>query len=248
MDQSQLRLLFEQVRSGAVDLDTAMTRMRHMPFEDLGFAKVDHHRALRHGIPEVIFAKGKTPDQVIAIASSLLRNSANVLITRADAECAALVKEKLACAEYLPLSGCIRFWRDRAVRGKGMIAVVCAGTSDMPVAEEAQVTAELMGNQVETIHDIGVAGIHRLMSNRERLSEARVIVVCAGMEGALPSVVGGMVSCPVIAVPTSVGYGASFHGLAALLGMLNSCASNVTVVNIDNGFGAGYVASLINRL
>jgi NCAIR mutase (PurE)-related protein len=248
MDQGQLRALFEQVRSGAVDLDTAMTRMRHMPFEDLGFAKVDHHRALRQGMPEVILAKGKTPEQVVAIAGSLLQYSTNVLITRADRECAALVTEKLACAEYLPLSGAIRFWRDRTVHGKGTIAVVCAGTSDIPVAEEAQVTAELMGNQVDTIYDIGVAGIHRLMSNRERLTEARVIVVCAGMEGALPSVVGGLVSCPVIAVPTSVGYGASFHGLAALLGMLNSCASNVTVVNIDNGFGAGYVASLINRL
>ena len=248
MDQDQLRTLFEQVRAGAVDIDAAMGRMRHMPFEDLGFAKVDHHRALRHGLPEVIFAKGKTPEQVVAIAKSLLANAQNVLITRADRECAAMVTAKLPGADYLPLSGAIRFWRDRTVHGKGRIAVVCAGTSDIPVAEEAQVTAELMGNDVDTIHDIGVAGIHRLMSNRERLTQARVVVVCAGMEGALPSVVGGLVSCPVIAVPTSVGYGASFHGLAALLGMLNSCASNVTVVNIDNGFGAGYVASLINRL
>ena len=248
MDQDQLRALFEQVRTGAVDIDGAMTRMRHLPFEDLGFAKVDHHRALRHGMPEVIFAKGKTPEQVVAIAASLLQNAPNVLITRADRECAALVTEKLPDAEYLPLSGAIRFWRDRKIHGKGTIAVVCAGTSDIPVAEEAQVTAELMGNQVDAIHDIGVAGIHRLMHNRERLTDARVVVVCAGMEGALPSVVGGLVCGPVIAVPTSVGYGASFHGLAALLGMLNSCASNVTVVNIDNGFGAGYVASLINRL
>ena len=248
MDQDQLRALFEQVRAGAVDIDAAMGRLRHMPFEDLGFAKVDHHRALRHGMPEVIFAKGKTPQQVVAIAERLLANAQNVLITRADRECAALVTAQLPEAEYLPLSGAIRFWRDRTLRGKGRIAVVCAGTSDIPVAEEAQVTAELMGNDVDTIHDIGVAGIHRLMNNRERLVEARVVVVCAGMEGALPSVVGGLVSCPVIAVPTSVGYGASFHGLAALLGMLNSCASNVTVVNIDNGFGAGYVASLINRL
>jgi pyridinium-3,5-biscarboxylic acid mononucleotide synthase len=247
MDQDQLRYLFEQVSRGAVDIDSAMARMRHLPFEDLGFAKVDHHRALRHGIPEVIFAKGKTPEQVVAIAERLLEHAQNVLITRADRECAALVTARLPGAEYLPLSGVIRFWRDRTIRGAGKIAVVCAGTSDMPVAEEAQVTAELMGNQVETIHDIGVAGIHRLMQNRERLSEARVIVVCAGMEGALPSAVGGLVFCPVIAVPTSVGYGASFQGLAALLGMLNSCASNVTVVNIDNGFGAGYVASLINR-
>jgi hypothetical protein len=248
MDQDQLRSLLENVHNGAVDVDTAMSRMRHLPFEDLGFAKVDHHRALRHGMPEVIFAKGKTPEQVMMIAESLLRNAPNVLITRADRECAALVVEKLSSAEYLPLSGVIRFWRDRTVRGKGQIAVVCAGTSDMPVAEEAQATAEVMGNEVVAIHDIGVAGIHRLMQSRERLMEARVCVVCAGMEGALPSVVGGLVSCPVIAVPTSIGYGASFHGLAALLGMLNSCASNVSVVNIDNGFGAGYVASLINRL
>jgi pyridinium-3,5-biscarboxylic acid mononucleotide synthase len=247
MDQDQLRHLFEQVSRGAVDIDSAMARLRHLPFEDLGFAKIDHHRALRHGIPEVIFAKGKTPEQVVAIAERLLEHAQNVLITRADRECAALVTSRLPGADYLPLSGVIRFWRDRTIRGAGKIAVVCAGTSDMPVAEEAQVTAELMGNQVETIHDIGVAGIHRLMQNRERLSEARVIVVCAGMEGALPSAVGGLVFCPVIAVPTSVGYGASFQGLAALLGMLNSCASNVTVVNIDNGFGAGYVASLINR-
>jgi NCAIR mutase (PurE)-related protein len=247
MNEEQLRSLLDQVRSGAVDVDAALNRMRHMPYEDLGFAKVDHHRALRQGMPEVIFAKGKTPDQVVAIAESLLANAPNVLITRADAATAGLVSAKLPCAEYFPLSGAIRFWNDKTVRGNGRIAVVCAGTSDMPVAEEAQITAEVMGNEVEAIHDIGVAGIHRLMNNRMRLVEARVIVVCAGMEGALPSAVGGMVSCPVIAVPTSVGYGASFHGLAALLGMLNSCASNVTVVNIDNGFGAGYVASLINR-
>ena len=177
----------------------------------------------------------------------LLDNSPNVLITRASPQCAAYVAERLDCGEYFPASGAIRFWRDRSVRGVGTIAVVCAGTSDMPVAEEARVTAEVMGNSVIAIHDVGVAGIHRLMQSREKLTEARVIVVCAGMEGALPSVVGGLVSCPVIAVPTSVGYGASFHGLSALLGMLNSCSSNVSVVNIDNGFGAGYVASLINR-
>jgi NCAIR mutase (PurE)-related protein len=247
MDQDQLRGLLEQVREGAVDVDAAITRMRHLPFEDLGFAKVDHHRALRHGIPEVIFAKGKTPEQVLAIARCLLEQARNVLITRADRECAALVTGELEGAEYLPLSGVVRFWRDHTLRGRGKIMVVCAGTSDMPVAEEAQATAETMGNEVESIHDVGVAGIHRLMHNRDRLMEAKVVVVCAGMEGALPSAVGGLVSCPVIAVPTSVGYGASFHGLAALLGMLNSCASNVTVVNIDNGFGAGYVASLINR-
>jgi NCAIR mutase (PurE)-related protein len=248
MQEEQLRELLEQVREGAVDVDAALGRMRHLPFEDLGFAKVDHHRTLRHGMPEVIFAKGKTPQQTVAIAERLLERAPNVLITRADRATADVVLNKLTCGEYLPLSSAIRFWRDKTVRGKGKIAVVCAGTSDMPVAEEAQVTAEVMGNEVESIHDIGVAGIHRLISNSAKLMEARVVVVCAGMEGALPSAVGGMVSCPVIAVPTSVGYGASFHGLAALLGMLNSCASNVTVVNIDNGFGAGYVASLINRL
>jgi NCAIR mutase (PurE)-related protein len=247
MHEQQLRELFEQVRDGAVEVGAALDRVRHLPFEDLGFAKVDHHRALRHGMPEVVFGKGKTPEQILAIVCRLLERAPNVLITRADAAAAALVARELPAAECFPLSGAVRFWGDRTVRGRGKIAVVCAGTSDIPVAEEAAVTAEVMGNEVETIHDIGVAGIHRLMNNRQRLTEARVIVVCAGMEGALPSAVGGLVSCPVIAVPTSVGYGASFHGLAALLGMLNSCASNVTVVNIDNGFGAGYVASLINR-
>jgi NCAIR mutase (PurE)-related protein len=248
MDEDQLRALMNQVLSGAIGVDAALDRLRHMPFEDLGFAKVDHHRALRHGIPEVVFAMGKTPEQVMAIVSTLATRSQNVLVTRAGAETAARLRECYPEAECFPASGAVRLWRDRTLRGKGKIAVVCAGTSDLPVAEEAQVTAEVMGNEVDAIHDVGVAGIHRLMQNRERLVDARVVVVCAGMEGALPSVVGGMVAVPVIAVPTSVGYGASFQGLAALLGMLNSCASNVTVVNIDNGFGAGYAASLMNRL
>jgi len=248
MDQEQLRNLLDQVKSGTVEIDAAMERMRHLPFEDLGFAKLDHHRALRHGMPEVIFGLGKTPEQVGELATHLLEQARNILITRADPDMAKLVCELVPDAEYFPLSGAIRVWRDRTLTGKGTIAVISAGTSDIPVAQEAQVTAEVMGNRVDSIFDIGVAGIHRLMSNRERITEARVVVVCAGMEGALPSVVGGLVSAPVIAVPTSVGYGASFHGLAALLGMLNSCASNVTVVNIDNGFGAAYVASLINRL
>ena len=248
MNEDQLRALLEQVRSGAMNVDAAVTRVRHLPFEDLGFAKVDHHRELRHGMPEVVLAKGKTPDQVLAIAGRLLNVSQNVLITRADAATAERIEQDFPGAEYFALSGAVRFWRDKTLRGKGKIAIVCAGTSDIPVAEEAQITAEVMGNEVEAIYDVGVAGIHRLMENSARLTAARVVVVCAGMEGALPSVVGGLVSCPVIAVPTSVGYGASFNGLAALLGMLNSCASNVTVVNIDNGFGAGYVASLINRL
>lgn len=248
MDQDQLRLLLEEVRSGSTPIDAAVERMRHLPFEDLGYAKLDHHRALRHGMTEVIFGKGKTAEQIAGIAAKLLERSKNLLVTRANSEDARAVKAIAPTAEYFPASGAIRIWGDRTPRGKGKLAVVCAGTSDIPVAEEAQITAEVMGNEVDVIHDIGVAGIHRLMSNRTRLMEARVVVVCAGMEGALPSAVGGLVSAPVIAVPTSVGYGASFNGLAALLGMLNSCASNVTVVNIDNGFGAGYVASLINRL
>ncbi len=247
MTADQLRKLLEQVKEGELGVEPALDRLKHLPFEDLGYAKVDHHRALRHGMPEVIFAKGKTPEQVVGIASHLLKAAKNILITRADAATAALVKRKIRKAEHFPLSHAIRVWGDRTIRGKGKIAVVCAGTSDIPVAEEARITAEVMGNEVDAVHDIGVAGIHRLMSNRQRLVEARVVIVVAGMEGALPSVVGGLVSCPVIAVPTSIGYGASFNGLAALLAMLNSCSSNVTVVNIDNGFGAGYVASLINQ-
>lgn len=248
MDQDQLRELLQQVRDGKTGIDDAVDRMRHLPFEDLGFAKLDHHRALRHGMPEVIFAKGKLPEQVLEIATRLLAHNRNLLATRVEQETATLLCDRFPQAEYFPLSRAIRVWGDRTIQGKGNIAVVCAGTSDIPVAEEAQVTAEVMGNAVEVIYDIGVAGIHRVMNNRERLSKARVVVVCAGMEGALPSVIGGLVSCPVIAVPTSIGYGASFQGLAALLGMLNSCASNVSVVNIDNGFGGGYVASLINRV
>lgn len=248
MDSDQLRGLLEQVYSGSVDVDSALDRIRHLPFEDLGYAKLDHHRALRHGLTEVIFGKGKTAQQIAAIAASLLAKSPNLLVTRADRDAASLLTADFPDAEHFPLSGAVRIWRDRTMRGKGKLAVVCAGTSDIPVAEEALVTAEVMGNEVESIYDVGIAGIHRLIAHSERLMEARVVVVAAGMEGALPSAVGGIVSVPVIAVPTSVGYGASFNGLAALLGMLNSCASNVTVVNIDNGFGAGYVASLINRL
>jgi NCAIR mutase (PurE)-related protein len=248
MDPHALQRLLEQVRDGDMPVDTAINHLRHLPFEDLGFAKVDHHRAMRHGMPEVILGQGKDPDQVAGIASALLARSQNLLLTRATSQMAARVAALASEAEYFPASGVVRVWRDRAIHGKGKIAVICAGTSDLPVLEEAQLTAEVMGNQVEAICDVGVAGIHRLLQQHERLAEARVAIVCAGMEGALPSVVGGMVSCPVIAVPTSIGYGASFHGLAALLGMLNSCASNVTVVNIDNGFGAGYVASLINRM
>lgn len=248
MDQEQLRQLLEHVKTGAVDIDAAIDRMRHMPFEDLGFAKVDHHRAIRNGAPEVIFGKGKAPQHVLAIAEKLMERGANLLVTRAEPAAADLLKARFPEGEHFPLSGAFRLWRDKTMRGKGKLAIICAGTSDIPVAEEAQVTAEVMGNEVVAIHDVGVAGIHRLIHNLDKLREAKVCVVVAGMEGALPSAVGGLVACPVIAVPTSVGYGASFNGLAALLGMLNSCASNVTVVNIDNGFGGGYVASIINRV
>ncbi len=248
MDQQQLRILLEQVRAGRVDVDAALERVRHLPFEDLGFAKVDHHRALRHGMPEVIFAEGKTSLQVAEIAGELLKNNKNVLATRVSPETVHLLQDRFPEGEHCPEARTWHVWGDRTIRGKGSIAIVSAGTGDIPVAMEAKVTAEVMGNEVDGIFDVGVAGIHRLLQNKDCLAVARVIIVCAGMEGALPSVVGGIVSCPVIAVPTSVGYGASFHGLAALLGMLNSCASNVSVVNIDNGFGAGYVASLINRL
>ena len=248
MNEEQLRELLDEVAAGTRDTADALDRLRHMPFEDLGFAKVDHHRALRHGMPEVILGRGKTVDEVRAISEKLLERSQNLLVTRATEEMAEAVKGLDSATEYMPRSGAIRVWRDRTIVGKSKIAIVCAGTSDIPVAEEARVTAEVMCNEVDTIYDVGVAGIHRLLSNRERLDSARVVICCAGMEGALPSAVGGLVSVPVIAVPTSVGYGASFNGLAALLGMLNSCASNVTVVNIDNGFGAAYFATLINRI
>jgi pyridinium-3,5-biscarboxylic acid mononucleotide synthase len=248
MKTDDLRLLFERVRSGDVLPDDAVQQLRHMPFEDLGFAKVDHHRALRVGMPEVIFSQGKTPQQVAAIFARLAEHGTNVLATRATEEQYAAVKREVAAAEYRGGARAIVLRHDSTIYGKGCIAVVSAGTSDIPVAEEALVTAEIMGNDVQHVYDVGVAGIHRLMASREKLTGARVVVVVAGMEGALPSVVGGLVGAPVIAVPTSVGYGAAFQGLAALLGMLNSCASNVTVVNIDNGFGAGYVASIINRL
>ena len=248
MNEEQLRELLDEVAAGTHDTADALDRLRHMPFEDLGFAKVDHHRALRHGMPEVILGRGKTVDEVRAISEKLLERSQNLLVTRATEEMAEAVRGLDSAAEYMPRSGAIRVWRDRTIVGKSKIAIICAGTSDIPVAEEARVTAEVMCNDVDTIYDVGVAGIHRLLSNLERLNSARVIICCAGMEGALPSAVGGLVSVPVIAVPTSVGYGASFNGLAALLGMLNSCASNVTVVNIDNGFGAAYFATLINRI
>jgi NCAIR mutase (PurE)-related protein len=243
-----IRKLFESVREGKLNPDEAVARLRHFPFEDLGFAKVDHHRALRAGFPEVVLAEGKTAKQVASIFQKLAKREKSVLATRATNTQFAAVHRVVRQAEYRDMARAIVLKREKKIYGKGKIAVVSAGTSDIPVAEEALVTAEIMGNAVERLYDIGVAGIHRLLAHRKVLFDARVVIVCAGMEGALPSVVGGMLRVPVIAVPTSVGYGVSFHGLAALLGMLNSCASNVSVVNIDNGFGAGYVASLINRL
>ena len=248
MDRDSLKQLFEAVRRKRLSPDEALAKLRHMPFEDIEFAKVDHHRALRNGMPEVILAKGKTPAQVAGIFAKLAKQKTNVLATRATPEQFRAVRKRAPRAEFRELARAIVLLQDPKKKGKGKIAVVSAGTSDIPVAEEAVVTAEAMGNDVEHFYDVGVAGIHRLLAHSKALAAARVVIVCAGMEGALPSVVGGLVGVPVIAVPTSIGYGASFDGLAALLGMLNSCASNVSVVNIDNGFGAGYVASMINRL
>ncbi len=256
MNQAELLKILESVQSGKVSPAAATERLKHLPFEDLGFAKVDHHRALRQGFAEVVFAKGKTPQQVAEIVRAMLQKKdsrQNILVTRADPKVFAAVKKangKTARAgKFHALSGVITIKRSQEISGKGLILVVSAGTSDIPVAEEALLTARMMGNRAEPLYDVGVAGIHRLLEHREsKLIQARVIICVAGMEGALPSVVGGLVAAPVIAVPTSVGYGASFGGIAALLGMLNSCASNVTVVNIDNGFGAACVASCINRL
>jgi NCAIR mutase (PurE)-related protein len=247
MHQDALRELLEAVRDGKLSPSQGVTRLRDLPFEDLGFAKIDHHRSLRVGLPEVIYSAGKTPAQVAEIFARMAAQSNVVLATRASLEMYERVRSVVPDAEFHPLSGCIALRRDSVKRGRGVIAVLSAGTSDLPVAEEAAVTAEVMGNEVECVHDVGVAGLHRLLAHRELLTRARVLIVCAGMEGALPSVVAGQVAAPVISVPTSVGYGASFGGLAALLGMLNSCAPNTAVVNIDNGFGAGYLASMINR-
>lgn len=252
MNERDIEKILEEVRRGETTIERALEHLRHLPFEDLGFVKIDHHRALRQGFPEVIFARGKTPKQVAEIVRGMLRtkSSHNILVTRADAMIFAAVKRVVKQTKNLQfheLSGAITIERDREIRGKGLILVVTAGTSDIPVAEEALVTARTLGNRAEAIYDVGVAGLHRLLEHRKKLTEARVIVCVAGMEGALPSVVGGMVAAPVIAVPTSVGYGSSFGGLSALFAMLNSCASNVSVVNIDNGFGAACVASAINR-
>ncbi len=248
MDRHQIEALLNEVRQGHASVDEALDRLRDLPFEDLGFAKLDHHRALRTGMPEVIFAAGKTASQVAQIFSHMAQAGGNVLATRASREVYDAVAAVEPRAEYHETARAITLSQTVAKPGKGTVCVVCAGTSDLPVAEEAAVTSRLMGNTTELIADVGVAGIHRLLAQKQSLQTARVLIVCAGMEGALPTVVAGLVNAPVVAVPTSVGYGASFGGVAALLGMLNSCSPNVSVVNIDNGFGAACIASLINHL
>ena len=248
MNVIEIKLLLEKVQSGEQGVDEALERLRHLPFEDLGDSMVDHHRSLRQGFPEVIFGANKSVDQIERIIVSLLSKGNNILATRVDQEKAGQLLKIFPAATWHGDARCFTIEKKPAeITGRGTILVISAGTSDIPVAAEAVVTARIMGNRVEQLFDVGVAGLHRLLSRKEQLFSASVLVVVAGMEGALPSVVGGLVNRPVIAVPTSVGYGAAFGGVAALLGMLNSCASGVTVVNIDNGFGAGYAASLMNR-
>ena len=248
MDNEALRKLLENVKNGGVSVDNALTELKLLPFEDLGFAKIDHHRNLRNGYPEVIYCQGKTVEQIKIIVSHLMERDTNIMATRAGREVFEGILEVTSDAVYHEVARIVVVKKRELTVSEKVIAIVTAGTSDIPVAEEAAITAETMGNKVDRIYDVGVAGIHRLLAQTETLMQANVLVVVAGMEGALASVVGGLVDKPVIAVPTSVGYGANFGGLAALLTMLNSCASGIGVVNIDNGFGAGYLASMINKL
>jgi NCAIR mutase (PurE)-related protein len=248
MDEAALKALLDQVADGAVRVDDALQRVKRLDVEDLGVARIDHHRLLRRGFPEVIYSPGKTPDEVAEIGASLASRGQSVLATRCSPEAYEALRAKVPDAIYHARPRCAVAIRNRPPVSTGLIVVATGGTSDIPVAEEAALTAELAGCPVERLWDVGVAGIHRLLSNREKLLAANVLIVVAGMEGALPSVVGGLVDRPVIAVPTSVGYGASFGGLAPLLGMLNSCSPGVSVMNIDNGFGAGYLAAMINRM
>ncbi|MDP3937038.1 MAG: nickel pincer cofactor biosynthesis protein LarB [Deltaproteobacteria bacterium] len=248
MNQERLQKLLEEVRSGRVGIDRALETLRTLPYEDLGFAKIDHHRQLRKGFAEVVLGEGKSAPQIVTILKSLRARGGNALVTRVDALKAARVRRSIAAARYDPVSRTLVIRQEKIPRrGRGLILVMTAGTADIPVAEEAALTAELLGNEVERLFDVGVAGVHRLLDHLDDVRRAEVLIVCAGMEGALPSVVAGLVDCPVVGVPTSTGYGASFGGLAALLGMLNSCASGLTVVNIDNGFGAGFAAATMNR-
>jgi NCAIR mutase (PurE)-related protein len=247
MDNKQLEDLINGIRSGKVSTEAALQCLKKLPFEDLGYAKVDHHRCLRNGVPEVIYCAGKTVEQVKGIVERMLPHHSNILATRAESRHYEAILSATSDCQFHEAARIVVV-KPRPVIEVGRIAVVCAGTSDIPVAEEAAVTATTLGNKVDRLYDVGVAGLHRLLNSCEDLFKANVAIVIAGMEGALASVVGGLVSCPVIGVPTSVGYGASFGGIAALLSMLNSCASGVSVVNIDNGFGAGYQASLINKI
>jgi NCAIR mutase (PurE)-related proteins len=248
MEQQKTLELLQKVKNGTLSPEEAVLKLKMSPYEDLGYAKIDLHRGLRQGIPEVIYGSGKTPEQILGIASAMrARGGENILITRLSAESAEKVGEKIALT-YDPMSKIGIVGRKSEMTASGTIAVATGGTSDMPVAEEAALTAEVLGNKVARLYDVGVAGLHRLLSKLDILMDANVVVAIAGMEGALASVIGGLVDCPVIAVPTSIGYGANFNGLSALLSMLNSCASGVSVVNIDNGFGAGYLASMINHM
>ena len=247
MKTNDIREILASHADGDISTNDATKAIKNLSYEDIGYARIDHSRATRQGFPEVIYGEGKTSEQILGIFEKLIERSPNVLITRTNAEIFGEIRNVYTDAEWHEQANLIRVFRDKTELGVSEISIVTAGTSDIPVAEEAALTAETMGNNVKRIWDAGVAGIHRILSEREILQKSRVVVVVAGMEGALPSVVGGLVKVPVIAVPTSIGYGASFGGIAALLGMLNSCASNVTAVNIDNGFGAGFVASLINR-
>ncbi len=246
MNDNSIKNILAKVKKGNLTIEKALQNFKDLPYKDLGFAKVDIHRTVRCGFPEVIFCAGKTPGQVLKIASQIIKNGADLLATRANEEIYKSVAEKFKSARYNEKAGTIVVKKSRSKKKKGLILIVTAGTSDIPVAEEAKETAEIMGNNVKVLYDVGVAGIHRLFSKQKEITSAKVIIVVAGMEGALASVVGGMVDRPVIGVPTSIGYGTSFNGVTPLLAMLNSCAANVTVVNIDNGFGAAYVASLIN--
>jgi NCAIR mutase (PurE)-related protein len=247
IEEHRLRDLLASVAEGRTDIESALGELRHLPYEDIGFAKVDHHRSLRDWVPEVILGEGKTPDQIVGIATALLEHSDRLLVTRIAPAAAERLLAAVPDATHHELARCVTVERVAVPKHEG-IAVLCAGTADLPVAEEAAITAEIIGNDVQRMYDVGVAGLHRLLDQLPALREARALVVVAGMEGALPSVVSGLVNAPVIAVPTSVGYGASFNGLAPLLSMLNSCAAGVGVVNIDNGFGAGYLAASINRI
>jgi len=249
LNQDSLKKLLESISKGEISIENALQQLKHLPFEDIGLACIDHHRGLRRGMSEVIFGEGKEAENIIAIMDRLIEQGESILITRLSSEKAEKVQEKYPESLYYKRARVLTLIpKPVKSSGRGTILVISAGTSDIPVAEEAAITARFMGNEVKTIYDVGISGLHRVLAHMETLEKASVIIVVAGMEGALPSVVAGLVDSPVIAVPTSVGYGASFGGITALLGMLNSCASGVTVVNIDNGFGAGYAASIINRV